>query len=1245
MSIRLSLKVLCMALVAVVVVSCWDDESAPTGPGAPAIDTTRRDTSKTDTSRKDAAKKDTTKVDTSKTIVGPASSDSLAPGQKSKDIQLGGVVGAGKSVTWVKFQGTSGHTYTYTYLPRGQGTLQVYLLNGKDTLAQVSTPRTGDSIVFPCTRAGTYLVRVVGPSGTKPTLKVGENDILPMYVVSGDGFEPDYDTAHASTWDFKNPTQYHTTHYTGVMDTDWVRIPVDSGTTLTLDLEGTFTMVPSIGRPQADLFEKDGQPTRWNGGNGNWTLAVFHTRVVYLRLCGSDTISMPYSLSISAKSGFPATAFLPDPYEPDQTRDKAATLGFDTSGQSRTLHGDERTDDVDWLRFQADSGTLYRVRVDTRNSEGHPPVDLLSKDGIRQILSDSLLDRWGASHSWAFACTRSADYFLRVQGGIATPYQLRLTANKGLPGWTAIPDSLEPDDTRAQAVALKKGELSFHRTITSGDVDWYVLEVDSGTIWSLRLHNDGTGSTNRIRGAVFDADSALVGTFEAQAKDEEIWSHQFPRSGKFHLSLTGAPRDGLLQIPYDLESYVVTGMDPDEPNESRSTATKIMADGSWRTRWLHPLDEDWLELHPQASSRVTLSIERSSALAQLGLIAYDSRWGGGNEVPIGSFWSQSGNVDSISFLVEKDTVMYLDVVAGNVTSAFTNWSYRIRARAEPVSPDGLEPDQTKTDAMVVPSDSSWIRRNLYPGDQDWMAIDAPAGMIVRMEVRSPALRSNPKLNAKVVTPAGTEQGLWSDNRSYSLRTSQAGRYWVQLYMEPLAPTVTDYDVRLWLENYRDAFEPDDDISQAKSLPMDSSSQPHWLMLGDTYDWIQVPSCGRARRFVRLKESYQGMPFECRRTDGSLVKSYNASEALEGVLLANTQDTSVYWLRVSSPYATEYVVRGWIVADPDPFEPSDSPLLAPLLSAAPTNRWITWGDTDQFRIHLDPGQSVGLVASGKVQWTLYSASGAKVDNELARGRYHQAGSAEDYLLKVLPSSNSTAFQPYSMSLVPMTVDTSVRHSTRSEAIVIDQADSTLRSALTSYSDTVWYRIHLDPGQNAVLQARSPGRIAVFTQDQKRLRDSLGSLFLFHRAGSDTALYVGFVPRRDTFQLMPISLRVSQRLEDAYEPDNSTASAASIDSGVWQERVLMENDTDFIRLPEAPEGTRWSLQAQFSEIDIGTEVTRDDGVGTGQNSYLSPSGSLTLTSKGPGPCYLRLVGKINILNPRVVGSRYRIRVVRP
>ncbi len=1225
-----------LVLTSFLVVSCWDDESTPTGPSAAPVDTTRRDTSKIDTSKKDTAKKDTTKVDTSKTIVGPASSDSLAAGQKSKDLQLGGAVGAGLSVTWVKFQATSGHTYTFTTLPRGQATAQVFLLLGPDTLAQVANPLVADSVVFPSLRAGTHLVRVVGPSGTKIGLKVGENTLLPLYFEGADSYEPDNDTKHATVWDLKFPaTQRRTTHFAGAVDTDMIRLSLDSGTTLTVAAQGTSTL-PRLGRPTTTLLDAQGKELTWNEKQeGIWTYASFQARTAFVRLVGSRSTD-PYNVTISSSPGLPATAVLADAYEPDSTVALAPRIPLDTIGLQRTLHGDVKTQDADLVRFHADSGTLVLLRVESPNL---PSLELHSVDGIRQILRDSVSSGRKAVKFWLFACARSADYALKIQGSAAVAYRIAATATAGLPTWTVKPDSLEPDDSRSRAIRLKSEELYFERNLPDKDEDLYAMDVDSGTVWSASLQLAGSKATGSVRARVLDADSVEVDAFSTSGTERNVWSRQFVRAGRYYLSLTGV---GSLDVRYYLHSVAAQGTDPLEPDSSRPTARALATDGGWLSRSLHPMDEDWMKVQVRASNRVTFHLERSSNLASLGFHLYGTETGNQNETPMGYFWCQNSNSDSLSIFAPSDTTLYFRVHADNLSTTFTNWTYRIRARMEPVASDALEPDQSKTAARVLTPDTAWLRRNLFPGDQDWMAIDVPANKIVHFQATEPAFSRTSSVSATIFGADGALLvGNWGGTeRSYYV--AKPSRFLVNIAADTSVRSVVDYGFRAWLQDYPDAFEPDNPIAQAVALALDSSLQTRISFPNDS-DWIRVPWSAMGIRSVQLTAEYgRGKAFGIYRANGALVKSVSTSDAEKPVVIAGLDDTATYFLFVppSSTYQP-YTARGWIKSDPDTLEKYDTPQTALWLGKDSIVRFAWSHDTDYFRYHLEPGRQVLLRTIG-CNTPMFSRSGIAGPWD-GTVRPFQVATATDLLVRVTGWPNSTGFDRYSIRVDTFALDTSLRYSSASRSLRLP-ADSVERKLTNSYEDTVWVKIPLSASGTTVRVSSSNSvQFNLFRQDSTLLGGAYNSA-IDGFGPPDSVVLVRLDPLKSTNEskLAVFSILAYPMTNDLFEPDSGRAEARLPDASQELSGTLVWNDEDWFRLPDLG-SAQWTLESltdtRFSMEYAFYSANGDSLSGATIRGAVTPASVPVPATASLG--YVRLHATPNLFR----SLPYRIRLAKP
>ncbi|HNY32038.1 MAG TPA: hypothetical protein PKO15_14230 [Fibrobacteria bacterium] len=1257
MSLRLPLRALTLAfLAAFFVVSCWDDESSPTAPQVPPVDTTHRDTTRGDTGKADTAKKDTTgkdtaKVDTSSKVVGPAGSDSLAPGQKSKDLQLGGVVGSGKSATWVRFQGTSGHTYTLTALPRGQATIQVFLVLGSDTLAQVATPLVGDSVVFPCLRAGTHVAKLIGPAGTKLTLKVGENNLIPMYFEGADSWEPDNDTAHALTWNLNSDaSQRRTTHFAGAVDTDMIRLVLDSGTTLTVTANGTYSL-PDLGRPSASLVAVDGSELAWSEKpKGTWTHASFQARTAYLRLEGS-TSTNPYTVSAKATPGLPSGALLQDSLEPDGALGQGPVITTDSTPIQRNLHGYVMSEDVDRFRLSADSGTVYHITVQGNTK---PQLEVTTVGGIRQAIHDSSAVSIDA-RTWSFLCQKSGEYSLAVRAPDAVVYRIVCVARKAKPAWATQPDSFELDDTRDRAVDLGSGPRRITRQLVQNDVDWHSVKVEAGQTWVVFLEFK-TGSAIP---EIYDADSVRLEGFPAGFGDK-VFSRRFGKAGTYYLRLVGHNERWGTPSEYTLVSQVGTSTgDVGEPDDSVNQAVEVSVDGQWIGRTSRLGDQDWMKVHVPAGNQLRLWLEAPVPGSVIS-VSLEMRDPKDPLVNWGPYAQVAPNMprDSAQLSCPRDTTVLLQV-KGVSGETLLDAPYRIRMSLFPIHQDPLEPDDNPI--PTIPADSTWIVRELHEGDVDRMSVPVKANQACTFRVEGVDDKDWTADKYVEVDLFGVDSKriAWLNvSEPRSIFNRQDGNFTLKVAAPSGFTGSYPYRVSAHCRAVPDSMEPDEGKSKAVDLPYDSLVRLRHVIDGDQ-DWMRLPPAPGKVRYLQFASDTRSGYFGWNlfREDSSVVSMRIQSMAQTGIipgagayqiLVGDLSDTNTYYLGArmgSTKDEARYGVRAWTISDPDPFEGQDAPATAPLLTPSSITRWISKGDTDFFRLHLEPGQAVRPRSTGNVAWSLLSKTGAWADRDLLRGVLLQSDTAVDYLVKVLPTKDSAVFQPYSMALDAMPFDTSVRHVRRATAVPVASPDGILRSALTSYADTMWFRVHMDSGRSVRFAAHSQGRIVLRSQDSVRYLDSLGSMSLFYMSTKDTCFYVGFPPRTDSLQLRPVSVVVSNDFRDAYEPDDSPATAVAIDSGVWQERILMVGDTDFIQMPAGPDSTRWSVDIQFSEITIGTELVRADGRTTGNNSFLSPGQSWSVTPKGTGPFYLRFVG-MNYGGdlPWIGGTTYRLRVFR-
>lgn len=1195
--------------------SCGSDSSTSPNPGA------------TDTAKSDTAK-DTTKVDTTKKDTGISTGTLPVFKERRDTLFLAAGSKTGTVVRYVVLNASSGSTYNIQVFPRK--TFQMRVIAARpDSSPQVTDPLQGDSLVFPCTRSGTYLVRVAGPANVRAELRLGSNAILPMYWVGTDAYEYDGDMAHATRIDSISGSQAHTSEFAGTPDIDWIRFGTDSGWTYTLGAQGTATQLPELGRPDVRFFTPDSQPLLVRGvGAGLYSIASFKRQKVYVRMAGDDRGTAPYSVSVTGKAGIPATALPPDAYEPDDSAGAAKSIALDTAGQSRTLHGDSLAADVDWIALAADSITTYTILVD---AEFQPDLEVRTSDGIR--LSCPLSRDSGGTRTYIFPNTKPGRKFLKVSGTRATSYRIRVSSKAGVPAWTPAPDSLEPDDSPARAVSIPSGTVVYNRNLTQGDQDWFKVTADSGTLWTGTVTTtDRTSSAVGFTLQTFDpawsvsthADAGYIGRH----------SHYFSRRETIYLALARA--DTAVSIPYTLTSRTAPGLDAYEPDNDSAHAWDIPLDGTVRRRTVETDDTDWIRFRAKVGQVVHVRVGSIGGSIQQQW--RDDQGGGGS------------SSDSLDYIAKKDATVWIMVRGGFDT---TSRSYDVRAWSETDHRDTLEPDGTLASARSIPNDSTWVERDIRSGDDDFMTVAMPPNWLCTIR----------------------QKGLWNSDHS------QEGDYSVDLlpslastrslpwrYGDPFTyysrggttlvlhvsagsslQREVVYQVSAACRLAPDSLEPDDGIGSAVTWPYDSTARRRLLVPRDQ-DWIRLPAAPGKERYIQVlggKSIDLYRPDSTRYSRSLTVVSTSADQGTvyrvgalsDGELFArlafDANDDNY-----SDP--VPYTLRAWTRADPDPFEGYDTPSTAPILGASPLVRWITKGDTDLFRLHLDALHAARLVTTGPFGWSLLTPQGVACLGCVAGGGVIRSDTAVDYLVRATTSVDSGCYLRYTVELLPLPFDTGARHRTRATAVAL-LADSSVFSGTSSYFDTVWYKVQLHPGQNVAIHAASMGqRISLFTQAAIRRRDTVDLLEDVFLAGSDTVVYVGVAPRTDTLLISPVEFRVSNPLTDSYEPDNSLLQASSIDSGEVQQRTIVVGDTDIVHLPSGPTGKYWLFSVSGRSC-MAVEVLDSTGRAMGYNNSFD-GGSSGISLFGPtGPSYsLRLIGTTCSWNPHIGGGRYTLQI---
>jgi hypothetical protein len=181
--------------------------------------------------------------------------------------------------------------------------------------------------------------------------------------------------------------------------------------------------------------------------------------------------------------------FPPDPWEPDDSLDTAATIEPGTP-QSHDLH---RRGDRDYVRFDAVRGHVYTVETANLGDDIDTRIFLHGCKGNLLTHNDDGLSReepWASRLVWT--ARRTCTHYVMVRdvdddsAGPGTSYDLRLREEAYF-----VEDEYEPDGSPRLATVLKPGEPQAHNLHIGGDVDWMRVDAKVGATYVIETYNLG----------------------------------------------------------------------------------------------------------------------------------------------------------------------------------------------------------------------------------------------------------------------------------------------------------------------------------------------------------------------------------------------------------------------------------------------------------------------------------------------------------------------------------------------------------------------------------------------------------------------------------------------------------------------------------------------------------------------------------------------------------------------------------
>jgi len=303
------------------------------------------------------------------------------------------------SQDWIKFQVAAGKSYRI----RTTSSFVMDVAYYPDSTTTISSSDQGTGTEFRATKNGTAFVMLKAYNGFPDA---GAYDVaVSVDTVGVDAYEPDDLPSQAASIPSNGSAQ---SHYLQPGEVDWIKFQTDSGKAYLVDYSG-------LNYPYIQIYSDSTGTTVAFIGTSAVGFRAKATQTYYAEIAGTDTYG-PYKVSVMVDTNT-------DAYEPDDTRATASTIDVG-SGQAHYL----QPGDVDWVKFQADSGTTYTIGLSTRSDA---ETDIYLRDSTGSSLESSY-SYYGMPGSITYTPTISGTYYLDVIGNsswVSGVYSISVSKN------------------------------------------------------------------------------------------------------------------------------------------------------------------------------------------------------------------------------------------------------------------------------------------------------------------------------------------------------------------------------------------------------------------------------------------------------------------------------------------------------------------------------------------------------------------------------------------------------------------------------------------------------------------------------------------------------------------------------------------------------------------------------------------------------------------------------------------------
>ena len=392
------------------------------------------------------------------------------------------------------------------------------------------------------------------------------------------------------------------------------------------------------GAVMLEVYDAEGQPLAVDQGSGPGGQALIRPLraqadgawLIRLVAVAAPSPALVYELHVGLDCA-------DDRYEPDDLAPGDVELTVDDA-QLHTLCGGP-----DLVAFEAEAGTLYQLDAEDLHGGADPYLELYDPSGTL-IRVDRDSGRRLAARLW-WVAAQTGRYQVRVldrpasagpdgarYGGQRT-YSLRLSA----PAWpgcvsdptcpegaiclegqcvpldACTPDLDEDDDSLAQAVALRRGQVSVSQHCEA-DEDWRRFQATAGERLDVQVY--GVRAPRQIRAELFElAGGVVIAELPATADGAALQGWIAPATGQYAVRIREVAPSPSGDVGYRLTVRAACPEDAREPDSAPWLAQPLAQDG--RPVVAQLCQEDWYRFEAEDGEGFAVVLAGGPAVAEI----------------------------------------------------------------------------------------------------------------------------------------------------------------------------------------------------------------------------------------------------------------------------------------------------------------------------------------------------------------------------------------------------------------------------------------------------------------------------------------------------------------------------------------------------------------------------------------------------------------------------------------------------